>query len=373
MATRLDRLVLLLDTGSTPSVRLTAARQLADLAAARVAHPSTADHSTWRGIEGEWSEVISLVSRILPFLENRSYETRTASSTALSLISKAVGVWDPTDFALPPSDSSDESTSTSAAAISLSSFNLSHILRDGSLLLASSGSEYAKVSSNLTSEELAKAQKDALAKLGLGLGAGGGGSKDELGVDFEEELKVEEGGAGGGLPPPHFKPERSLSLSLPPLPSTSTSTSTSPLPALPSLSAETPLTEDEDPFAGLSARERNKLKRKRKTVSKSSSNGGGPPPSAAFSAPPTKVRVVSEPTSSENRNGAVAVPVSGVEGEKVIIDPGAKARQRELEAASGGGEVVVDGDALGQEGMEVKAGEWPWRGTVERLAVGLLS
>ena len=77
---RLDRLILLLDTGSTPSVRLTAARQLASLAATRVGHPSSnahghadvkSEHSNadapeaiWRGVDGEWNEVIALVSRV---------------------------------------------------------------------------------------------------------------------------------------------------------------------------------------------------------------------------------------------------------------------------------------------------------------------
>lgn len=83
----LDRLVLLLDTGSTPSVRLTAARQLGALAATRVSHPSVASHGhasvapqakledgtaapskegIWRGVDGEWNEVVALVQRVRP-------------------------------------------------------------------------------------------------------------------------------------------------------------------------------------------------------------------------------------------------------------------------------------------------------------------
>lgn len=77
---RLDRLILLLDTGSTPSVRLTAARQLGAIAGTRVSHPSTDSHgqayvktedssvttteNIWRGVEGEWNEVIGLVARV---------------------------------------------------------------------------------------------------------------------------------------------------------------------------------------------------------------------------------------------------------------------------------------------------------------------
>ena len=80
-ARRLDRLILLLDNGSTPSVRLTAARQLGSIAGTRVSHPSSNPHghasvadvkleeeaaasTVWRGVEGEWTEVIGLVARV---------------------------------------------------------------------------------------------------------------------------------------------------------------------------------------------------------------------------------------------------------------------------------------------------------------------
>lgn len=61
-------------------MRLTAARQLGSLAGTRVSHPTTklqanstagsksdgsgGDAVVWRGIEGEWSEVMSLVARV---------------------------------------------------------------------------------------------------------------------------------------------------------------------------------------------------------------------------------------------------------------------------------------------------------------------
>lgn len=78
---RLDRLILLLETGSTPSVRLTAARQLGSIAGVRVSHPTTKitgiksedvgavgitneNSNAWRGVEGEWNEVINLVARV---------------------------------------------------------------------------------------------------------------------------------------------------------------------------------------------------------------------------------------------------------------------------------------------------------------------
>lgn len=176
------------------------------------------------------------------------------------------------------------------------------------------------------------------------------------------------------LPPPKFKVEPGVSLARPTknLPSSSlahsaspllSSASTSTLPAPPVATAEA-----EDPYAGLSARERNKMKRQRKNEAK----GGG---SSSSFAPPAKVRVVEAAPvagpSGSSGPSATAVPVTeggstGVKGEVVIIDPGAKARE--------GGEVKVEeGDTKEKAAMEVQVGEWPWRGTVERLAVGLLS
>lgn len=76
--------MLLLDNGSTPAVRSTAARQLGALAGVRVSHPSADKHahvnatgqakledgsapfhaSVWRGIDGEWDQVMQLVARV---------------------------------------------------------------------------------------------------------------------------------------------------------------------------------------------------------------------------------------------------------------------------------------------------------------------
>lgn len=98
---RLDRLILLLDTGSTPSVRLTAARQLGAIAATRVSHPSTASHGhasvsvevkleegaaagnkegIWRGVDGEWDEVAGLVARVRFQLRVPLAQTRRLAS-----------------------------------------------------------------------------------------------------------------------------------------------------------------------------------------------------------------------------------------------------------------------------------------------------
>jgi len=91
---RLDRLITLLDTGTTSSVRLTAARQLGQLAGTRVSHPSSNDHYSseikvegdvkgvekndgiWSGVDGEWNDVLQLVARV-------SFELFFSSSSLL--------------------------------------------------------------------------------------------------------------------------------------------------------------------------------------------------------------------------------------------------------------------------------------------------
>lgn len=74
---RLERLVTILETGSTPYVRNTAADQLADLAKQ---HP----HDT-----------LNLLSRVYPFLFHKKWETRISASRAFGGIISHIPQWDP--------------------------------------------------------------------------------------------------------------------------------------------------------------------------------------------------------------------------------------------------------------------------------------
>lgn len=74
---RLDRLVTILETGSTPFVRNTAADQLADLAKQ---HP----HDT-----------LNLLARVYPFLFHKKWETRTSAARAFGGIVSHIPQWDP--------------------------------------------------------------------------------------------------------------------------------------------------------------------------------------------------------------------------------------------------------------------------------------
>lgn len=74
---RLDRLVVLLETGSTTLVRNTAAQQLADI---QKQHPH---------------ELYNLLARVAPYLRNREWECRVAAGKAIGGITENVRLWDP--------------------------------------------------------------------------------------------------------------------------------------------------------------------------------------------------------------------------------------------------------------------------------------
>ncbi|KAK6457159.1 transcriptional accessory protein [Scheffersomyces xylosifermentans] len=74
---RLDRLVVLLETGSTPFIRNTAADQLSDLA------------------EGHPEEILSLLGRVYPYLKSPKWETRIAAARAFGGIVNNADLWDP--------------------------------------------------------------------------------------------------------------------------------------------------------------------------------------------------------------------------------------------------------------------------------------
>ncbi|CAG8961436.1 hypothetical protein HYFRA_00013886 [Hymenoscyphus fraxineus] len=77
MASRLDRLVTLLETGSTPLIRNTAAQQLADVQKARP------------------EELFNLLTRVVPYLRHKTWETRTAAAKALGGIVDNAEKYDP--------------------------------------------------------------------------------------------------------------------------------------------------------------------------------------------------------------------------------------------------------------------------------------
>ncbi|EPX74092.1 TATA-binding protein associated factor Mot1 [Schizosaccharomyces octosporus yFS286] len=79
MTSRLDRLVVLLDNGSTSVVREAAAKQIADI---QKAHPV---------------ELYNLLGRVVPYLKSKNWDTRVAAAKAIGGIAENVPVWNPNE------------------------------------------------------------------------------------------------------------------------------------------------------------------------------------------------------------------------------------------------------------------------------------
>ena len=248
MTSRLDRLLGLLQYGSTPTVRATAARQLGALAAQRVKHPSASlkpvtstELAVYRGTDGEWNDVVLLLNRVLPLLRNKQWETRQAAAQAIECICRDVGIWDPTHS---ESDSAvlQPSAGDPVWTLRLADFDLLALLSTTSILLASSGTEYAGAKHNTDN---AAAQKNVMADLGLSMDLDG-----DMGLDFAKELAAG-GEAAGSVAVKKEEPDG--------LPVVASGPS-----ALSAKAVSMPVQPAVDEFEGLSARERNALKRKRK-------------------------------------------------------------------------------------------------------------
>ncbi|KAI9328933.1 SNF2 family N-terminal domain-containing protein [Obelidium mucronatum] len=123
MTSRLDRLVLLLDTGSTAVVRNTAAQQIGDV---QRQHPS---------------ELYNLLARVVVHLRSKSWETRTAAALAVAAIASNVSAWEPApvfaDAGAAPLDADAGDDRLAFAA-----FDLARVVAHAAPLLASGGAEF---------------------------------------------------------------------------------------------------------------------------------------------------------------------------------------------------------------------------------------
>lgn len=148
-------------------------------------------------------------------------------------------------------------------------FSVKDLMERGTRLLASSGKEFVKPSAIFAnSSEVKKARKEAMGRLGLDFLDGLGDEMDwekELAPEVEPENEAENG----------VKAEEDAVLSPPAVSPTDRSNSSTPIPSLP-----VPELSEED-LNGLSARERNRLKRKRKAGN--AAFVSAPPPQASGS------------------------------------------------------------------------------------------
>ncbi|KAG7452788.1 uncharacterized protein BT62DRAFT_26814 [Guyanagaster necrorhizus] len=377
MTSRLDRLLLLLDTGSSTSVRTTAAKQLAQLAVKSVTGDvaieeeiKTNRQHVSLGDPASWSELMAVVARIIPFLHSKSFDTRTAASVALSHIFSLTPLW-------RPYNDEDQSKPVIGAQLSLPApeypnFSVKELILQGKLLLASSGKEFQRPTGILSSAlEVKKARKEAMGRLGLEFLDN---VADE--IDLDKELTSE------------MDPDVDVEMETPPVTASSDLLS----PAVASIDISTPspngVTQDADSRSGsmtpadpsptsaspevdmsaLSARERNRLKRKRKpgnaafvTAPPPQSAGAKYAPASTAAGPSNKARLIAaeDKPSAASRLGSPAVQ-NGSSPDKVIIDP-----------TKGG--AVSPKEVKQSKALEVRPGYWIWDGVVKVLEVNLFS
>ncbi|KAI5202704.1 hypothetical protein AUEXF2481DRAFT_4463 [Aureobasidium subglaciale EXF-2481] len=182
-ATRLDRLVILLDTGSTQLIRNTAAQQLADV---QKNHPD---------------ELFNLLTRVVPFLRSSSWDTRTAAAKALGGIVEHAQKFDPNEDDVKDENGIKEETKqengsstplTSEDQLQLATLDVEAILTNGKELLGSAGRQYDfKLAGMDPAQRLAHQKKTLTNRLGLG----GEYMEDELVTETDISVRT-------SFPPP---------------------------------------------------------------------------------------------------------------------------------------------------------------------------
>ncbi|XP_070771882.1 TATA-binding protein-associated factor 172 [Enoplosus armatus] len=163
---RLDRLFILLDTGTTPVTRKAAAQQLGEVVKL---HPH---------------ELNNLLSKVLTYLRSPNWDTRIAAGQAVEAIVRNIPEWDP---APKPKEESCEDLSpedSSCDRLTFYHFDISRLLKHGASLLGSAGAEFElqddKTGEMDPKERLARQRKLLQKKLGLDMGAAIGMDTEEL-------------------------------------------------------------------------------------------------------------------------------------------------------------------------------------------------
>ncbi|KAL8593219.1 hypothetical protein ACOMHN_009874 [Nucella lapillus] len=169
MSTRLDRLFLLLDTGSTPLIRKSAAEQLGEV---QRFHPY---------------ELNNLLEKVHGYLHNNSWETRVAAGQALEAIAKNVPQW------MPKGTVKSETEASPAAHVAgkvlFSKFNIQRVLNYGTSLLGCEGGQYDTVTSGMDDKEQLSQQRLLLNKR-LGLDMAGSLGLDSSSLFNDDDLKA---------------------------------------------------------------------------------------------------------------------------------------------------------------------------------------
>jgi TATA-binding protein-associated factor len=227
-ATRLDRLVTLLETGHTTLIRNTAAQQLADV---QKQHPD---------------ELFNLLSRVVPYLRSRSWDTRRAAAKAIGGIVENANKYDPNeDDGEVKVDDEDDGPCECAPTgdqIAFEDLDVPKIVENGAQLLGKGTPEYEYQFMGMSPLERLAHQKKGL--------------RDRLGFNGKYTENFQLPAQDVDVPKRTFTIPK-LDTSVPRFNSVASSTPMSPLDPL-----DTPL--DEPGSGALTNRQLNALKRKKK-------------------------------------------------------------------------------------------------------------
>jgi len=269
-ATRLDRLVILLETGSTQLIRNTAAQQLADV---QKQHPD---------------ELFNLLTKVIPFLRSKSWDTRVAATKAIGGIVEHAEKYDPNEdeadlkpetngHAQNGNEVKIEELSISEDQLQLNSLDVDSILKKGKPLLGSAGREYDYQFVGMDpAQRLAHQKKTLTSRLGLGSDF----IEEELGDMITSKDVDTVMPTPGGLPKLDTSSSRQNSIASP---------------------MATPIEANGDGTEGMSKRQLNMLKRKNKQRLKTEAN---------------KVRIVD----FSDRRGSAADPETPAQPHAVKLD-----------------------------------------------------
>nr|CAD7432737.1 unnamed protein product [Timema monikensis] len=121
---RLDRLFVLLETGSSPVTRRAAAQQLGEV---QKLHPH---------------ELHNLLSRITTYLHSPSWETRIAAGQAVEAVLRHVPQWDPVGSPVKTESYSASVALSQVGRMNFQKFSMSNVLANSSHLMGSEGKEF---------------------------------------------------------------------------------------------------------------------------------------------------------------------------------------------------------------------------------------
>ncbi|KAI8824493.1 SNF2 family N-terminal domain-containing protein [Fimicolochytrium jonesii] len=321
MATRLERLVSLLDTGSTAIVRTTAAQQIGEIQ------------------KQQPDQLYNLLGRVIVHLRSSEWATRIAAGNAIEAIAGNVPRWE------PPVPVPGEVGATSHAEdsaddwmLTFDTFDIGNVVNNGAPLLSSAGKEFDVDFGGLDPKERIALQKKEL-KNRLGLGSDH--LKDLLDDDDVVASKT-------SLQNPVAKQSAQQLLK----------------------SRQMSVTEDDPSMAGLSARQRASMKRKMRM-------GKDKPAKVQIVEVSATKHRSSISTTGAGPSERVAVPLSikTENDEPFAITEGSLRLSPTIEEPPNDSQVVVQKKAgsVYKYGIQESGDEWPFEGFCEQLCLDLFS